>query len=52
MIKNKILDIKVIFKKYLKHFRLQKDFYFTKIIKQFSKIIFYNCFLKQLPNKS
>ena len=57
MIKNKILGIKIIFKTYLKILKTGKkiwfqiDFYSIKIIKQFSKTIFHNCFKKQLPNR-
>ena len=53
MIKNKILDIKIIFRTYLKWFKTDKsildfqtNFYSTKIKKQFSKTVLKNYFLK------
>ena len=63
MIKNKALNIKIIFKTYLKtlkigskHFKLPNKLLFCKIFensfqKLFQKTIFQNYFLKQLSNK-
>ena len=39
MTKNKIIDIKIIFKTYLKYFEFQIDFYYIK----YYKTIFKNC---------
>ena len=63
MIKNKTLEIKIIFKIYLKilktsskYFKYSNRLLFYKTLennfqKLFLKIVFHNCFLKRLPNK-
>ena len=60
MIKNKALDIKIIFKTYLKilknklkKFQVSKQiFVLQNIIEQFLKTTLKNYFRKQLPNKA